>query len=496
VKDPDIYAVQRLISAPASDSGKARIPALKFRDREVDKTATTNVEKGAALARGFFPQKPQTQNPQEGTDYPKECSKAGKVTEEHIQKQLKKLKQYKAPGPDRIPNIILTKNADLLTERLLPIYVAMLDRNLHYRPWKMFTTVVLCKPGKPHYNVPKAYQLIALLNTMWKVLTAIVADQITFLTEKHQLLPKTHFGGRPGQTTTNMMHLLTLRIKAAWCAGKVAAVLFLDIEGAFPNAMPERLVHNLRKQKIPRKYTNFVSSMLHGRVTSLKFDGYTSAPIHIDNIIGQGDPLLMVLYQYYNADLLDIPSNKDEDAMAFVDNLFMLAIADTFTEAHETLADMMGREGGVTEWTVTHNSPLEYSKLALIDFAHCQSQKSRTPLQLPQKVVELVASAKYLGVLFDQNLNWKAQQAHAIKKGTQWAAQIRRIAKQTWGITPKYTRQLYISVALPRTLYALDLWCTPTQSEHPGPRAVGSAKVMRQLTTLQHAAATAIMGGL
>jgi len=236
--------------------------------------------------------------------------------------------------------------------------------------------------------------------------------------------------------------------------------------------------------------------MLHGRVTSLKFNGYTSAPIHIDNSIGQGDPLSMVLYQYYNADLLNIPSNKDEDAMAFVDDSFMLAIADTFAEAHETLADMMGREGSITEWTVTHNSPLEYSKLALIDFAHCQSQKSRTPLQLPQKVVEPVASAKYLGVLFEQNLNWKAQQAHAIKKGTQWAAQIRWIAKQTWGITPKYVRQLYISVALPRTLYTLDLWYTPTQSEHPGPRAIGSAKVTRQLTTLQHAAATAITGGL
>jgi len=197
----------------------------------------------------------------------------------------------------------------------------------------------------------------------------------TFLTEKHQLLPKNHFGGRPGRTTTDAMHLLTLRIKAAWRAGKVAAVLFLDIKGAFPNAVPERLVHNLRKRGIPRKYTKFVENMLRGTVTTLKFDGYLSAPIHIDNGIGQGDPLSMIMYQYYNADLLDIPTNKDEDAMAFVDDSFMLAIADSFEEAHENLANMMGRAGGVTEWSTTHNSPLEYTKLALMDFAHHQSQK-------------------------------------------------------------------------------------------------------------------------
>ena len=440
VKDPDIWAVHRLISTPTSDGGKARIPALKHRVGELEKTATTNIEKGAALAKGFFPQKPQTQDTQEGEEYPKTCSKAGKVTKDQIRKQLKKLKPYKAPGPDGIPNIVLTKNADILVDRLYPIYVAMLDKNLHYSPWKNFTTVVLRKPGKPHYDVPKAYRPIALLNTMWKVLTAIVADQITFLTEKYQLLPNNHFGGRPGRTTTNAMHLLTLRIKAAWRAGKIAVVLFLDIEGAFPNAVPKKLIHNLRKRGIPRKYTKFIDNMLRGRVTTLKFDGYSSAPIHIDNGIGQGDPISMIMYQFYNADLLDIPNNKDEDAMAFVDDSFMLAIADTFEEAHEMLADMMGREGGVAEWSTTHNSPLEYSKLALMDFAHYQSQKSRPPLQLPQRTVKPVISTKYLGVFFDQNLNWKAQQAHAVKKGTQWAAQIRRIAKQTWGITPKYAR--------------------------------------------------------
>ena len=408
-KYPDIWAIHCLISLLVSDGGKARIPALKYRAGEAEKTATTNSKKGAALAKGFFPQKPQTQNIQEDKNYLKMCSKAGKVTKDQIRKQLKKLKLYKAPGPDGIPDIVLTKNADILIDRLHPIYIAMLDKNLHYDPWKTFTTVILWKPGKPHYDVLKAYCPIVLLNTMWKVLTAIVTDQITFLTEKHQLLPKNHFGGHPGHTTTDAMHLLTLRIKGAWHAGKVAMVLFLDIEGTFLNVVPERLVHNLRKQGIPRKYTKFVENMLWGRVTTLKFDGYSLAPIHIDNGIGQGDPLSIIMYQYYNTDLLDIPSNKDEDVMAFVDDSFMLAIVDTFEEAHKMLADMMGREGGITEWSSTHNSLLEYSKVALMDFAHVQSQKTRPLLQLPQRRVKLVISTKYLRVFFNQNFNWKVQ---------------------------------------------------------------------------------------
>ena len=97
-------------------------------------------------------------------------------------------------------------------------------------------------------------------------------------------------------------------------------------------------------------------------------------------------------------------------------------------------------------------------------------------MQLPERVVKPSMSTKYLGVIFDQNLSWRAQQAHIIKKGTIWAVQIRCIVKQAWGVTPKYARQLYISITLPRALYAVDLWCIPTQSviegNHPGPKAI------------------------
>ena len=149
------------------------------------------------------------------------------------------------PGPDGIPNIVLTKCESFLMDRLFHIYDAMYKRNLLYKPWKQFTTVVLQKPGKPHYDILKVHRSIALLNTMWKVLMALITGQLTHITEKLQLLPTNHFGGRPECTTTDALHLLTHKIKTSWRAGEVTSVLFLDIEGAFPNAVPSKLVCNL-----------------------------------------------------------------------------------------------------------------------------------------------------------------------------------------------------------------------------------------------------------
>ena len=492
--EPDIWTANRIISAPATDGGKARIPILKRQLETQETAAYTNNEKAEALAECFFPPKPQEDNSQTERKYPRQCRGNIKITAEQIQNQTRKLKPYKAPGPDGIPNIVLTKCADMLIDRLLPIFEAMFERGLMYKPWKTFTTVVLRKPGKPRYDVPKAYRPIALLNTMWKVLTAIVAEQLTYVSEKYHLLPDNHFGGRPGRTTTDAMHLLTNTIKQSWRAGKVTAVLFLDIEGAFPNAVPPQLEHNMRKRGVPKKIVGFIHNMLRGRETSLKFDGYTSDPIKIDNGIGQGDPLSMVMYQFYNADLLDIPKEEGESAIAYVDDTLMLATANNFQEAHDKLASMMSREGGVAEWSTSHNSRLEYSKLALIDFAHRSSTAERTPLQLPQREVQPTESAKYLGVIFDQNLNWKAQHAHAVGKGTSWATQIKRLTRPTWGITPKYARKLYISVAIPRTLYALDIWCAPVGATDT--EAKRTPKVIKQLTSIQRIGALAVTGGL
>ena len=120
--------------------------------------------------------------------------------------------------------------------------------------------------------------------------------------------------------------------------------------------------------------------MLKDRITYLKFDDHTLEAININNGIGQGDPLSMVLYQFYNADILDVPKGKAESAIAYIDNALILVVAKNFTEMHNMLANMLTREGGIYEWPNSHNSLLELSKLALIDFAHRTKQIDRPPL--------------------------------------------------------------------------------------------------------------------
>jgi hypothetical protein len=91
-------------------------------------------------------------------------------------------------------------------------------------------------------------------------------------------------------------------------------------------------------------------------------------------------------------------------------------------------------------------------------------------------MVKPTISTRYLGVIFNQNLKWNEQLANVIEKGSKWAAQIRRATCPSWGIMPKYARKLYICVAFPKVMYAINIWCIPAHGPVDRPKAKGSGR--------------------
>ena len=204
----------------------------------------------------------------------------------------------------------------------------------------------------------------------------------------------------------------------------------------------------------------------------------------------------MILYQYYNADILEVPSGDHESASAYVDDAILVAADKDFTGTHNILADMMKRKGGAIEWSTKHNSKFEFSKLALIDFAHRNCKKERPNLELPDITITPTQSTKYLGVFLDQHLSWNTHTAHTIKKGADWSSRIRRAVAPTWGLTPIHKRKMFISVALPKILYAVDVWGIPKPIEGIVAHKRGTSGMVTKLTSTQRAGALAVTEGL
>jgi hypothetical protein len=123
---------------------------------------------------------------------------------------------------------------------------------VYHKHWLQSITLVLCKIGKTSYDVTKSYCPIGLLDTLGKLLSTLVAADLSHLAEK---LPSRQFGGRPGRCTTDTMHVVVHKVKDTWRTGKVAFALFLNVQGAFPNTVKDQLIHNMKLRHVPLCYT-------------------------------------------------------------------------------------------------------------------------------------------------------------------------------------------------------------------------------------------------
>ena len=121
--------------------------------------------------------------------------------------------------------------------------------------------------------------------------------------------------------------------------------------------------------QVPKCFTDLAERMLTGRSTQLCFDDYISNPIPLDNGTMQGDTSSMLYYSFYNAPLIETAQSSDELFLGFVDDSIMLAIGEMLEECHTKLKDIMEHPKGGFEWSHTHNSSFELSKVTLMNFS-------------------------------------------------------------------------------------------------------------------------------
>ena len=169
--------------------------------------------------------------------------------------------------------------------------------------------IAIRKPGKDDYSDPKSYRPIALLSTVGKVLEGIIAARLSELAETLNLLPENHYGGRRGRSTEMAIHAMLETIYAAWEKGMVASLLLMDVTGAYDHVSHDRLSssssHNLRKRRINVKYVTWILDCLRDRATTLTVGFYTRERAPTATGIPQGSPMSLVLYIFYNVDLVE-----------------------------------------------------------------------------------------------------------------------------------------------------------------------------------------------
>ncbi|KAF7136975.1 hypothetical protein CNMCM5793_006679 [Aspergillus hiratsukae] len=415
------------------------IPALQVGSNEL----VDNEDKARAFLHTFFPkmdephEDPPTQAPLELPWPP--------ITELEIERALRASKSSTAPGEDGLPTLVWKYLWKFLKQFVTGIFTASVKLAYHPKRWRRAKIVVLRKPGKPDYSNPRAYRPISLLNTLGKLLEAVIARRLSYLAEKHGLLPDTQFGGRPGRTTNKP------------CSSSPTRSTEL---GAFNGVNKISLDARLRAKGIPAVARKWIASFMSDRFANIGFDDFRTEVAPLDNAgLAQGSPLSTILFTFFNSDLVDQPVTSHGGASAFIDDYFRWRVG---RSAEENLAKIQSEDiPRIEAWAQRTGSRFAAEKTELIHLTRKRSEQLQGQVVMNRKTIKPSPKAKLLGVIFDQELRWKEHVQQAIKRATKVAIALAGLRH----LRPEQMRQIYQACVTPVVDYSSTVWHDPLRDK-------------------------------
>lgn len=342
------------------------MPAL----RSTDGTINNDQGKAQALLETFFSPLPPLQS-ESAEDGPQlEGLPMEGIAPHEIEAALTRMAAWKAPGPDGLPVVVWQQIWPTVKQWVVEIFRASLRRSYFPRPWKVARIVVLPKGGRDP-SLPKSYRPISLLATLGKAMEAVIANRISALVEKHQLLPSNHFGARRRRSCEQALNILIEKIHDAWREGKVLSLVSFDVKGAYNGVDRGVLMRRLRERRIPEFLIRWVDSFCSWRRASIVVNMYQSEEMDIEHAgLPQGSPLSPILFLLLNSNLVDVPITRRKGAIAFVDDYTRWTVGGSAEANTATLQRKVIPRA--LEWAARSGAAFEAEKTSFIHFTRNQ----------------------------------------------------------------------------------------------------------------------------
>ncbi|KAF8678629.1 hypothetical protein AX14_004688 [Amanita brunnescens Koide BX004] len=223
------------------------------------------------------------------------------ISAAEVREALGDTSDLSSPGPDKVTWCILKKATWIngAIEGLAALFNCSIKSSIWPDWFKSSECVIIPKPNKPNYTIPKAYCHISLLNTVGKLLTKIIANRMQFDVAAHGLLHPGQCGGIRKHATIDTGTVLASFITNAKEAGLHSTACTFDISQFFPSLDHRVTALILTRLGFSQKLVTLLGSYFRDQITFYRWDSATSKPYDFSVGTPQGDcisPVLSALY--------------------------------------------------------------------------------------------------------------------------------------------------------------------------------------------------------
>jgi hypothetical protein len=392
------------------------------------------------------------------------------ISQEEVATALKNTANSSAPGISGINHKILKWAFNANPARFTTLFDACL--RLGHHPWRSAKVVVIPKPNKPDYTLPKAYRPISLLECTAKLLEKIVARRLLSDVNSFSLIPTNQFGSRDYSSAVDAILATTHNAECCIKSNHVGALVLFDIQGYFDNISIPRLLRICADLGFPHEICAWLGSFLHDRNVHLSFNNFTSNPFSVDHGTPQGSPLSPIISAIFTSPLLKLTlaSWKHRNLNMFVDDGSIFATGRTFKSA--TITAMSCFEE-VLGWLHRNGLRADRDKTEFIIFSRRRSKHLGKPVTSvavrdPTQGTYAVRTAsvvRYLGVFLHKHHDWTHHAKVVANRARSTVRALSILGNSIRGINFASWRKIFHATIIPVLTYASPAWFTPSTTK-------------------------------
>ena len=338
--------------------------------------------------------------------------------------------------------------------------------------FKESISVIIPKPKKLDYTVLKAYRPIALLNTLGKLLTKVIANRLQFDAAAYTLLHEGQCGGVQKHATINAALTLSDFINSNREQGWHVSACAIDVAQFFPSLNHRAVTHVLAKLGFSPTLVNLLESYFRDCKTVYRWDTAVSEPYDFSMGTPQGDclsPIVSALYLSIaiKAVFPHVFPPCPVRSLFFVDDGVLYTAFASLTRNVRLLSSMLTQ-------LLTHlkfiGLQIKPSKTELIHFMAFQlnsSARSLVHVHEPSLTfrwdnsdftIKPAQVWQYLGFFFTPTLNWSVHVQFYTNKAFSSVRACAMLGNSIRGISPKQHSLAYQGCILPILTYGSALW--------------------------------------
>ena len=229
--------------------------------------------------------------------------------------------------------------------------------------------------------------------------------------------------------------------------------LFLDIEKAYDMLWKEGLLYKLFHLGIRGKMFNWIQSFLKNRLIQVKINDSFSQKYEVQNGTPQGSCLSPILFLIMINDIT-IPDSNVRISL-FADDIALWISGKNTEYCIKTLQNTLDV---IHSWTKQWGFNISIVKSKAMIFANNQPKKEVTKFKLEGNIIEYVEKFKFLGLIFDSQLNWSHHINYIYDSCMKRINLLRCISGTKWGANRKILYNLYTALIRSKIDYGCEFY--------------------------------------